>query len=250
MEHRTHEYKQTTNSRSPVAPPQSSDHDHQDVDGVRHAFIESFKKMVDDLNPRELLPWCIQYGILSLQEIDEVSAKETRYDKIFHLLCTIYRNANANVGVLTQFREILGKIHAELGCLEHIIKGLHSQRPLVIGSTESHADSDVSLSHWHALLQTMHLVICSSVDARHILPELISKEVITVTQSEEVYNGATSEQRTTLLVNMVRYCNGVKLRDFFDVLWKSSHIPRTLKVIDLLKPTHWHQCDGKLTIIE
>ena len=235
--------REHTNSRSQSTAGQNVG--HQDMDGVRHAFIENFKTMVDDLNPRELLPWCIQCETLSQQEIDEVSAKETRYDKNFHLLCTIYRRANANVGVLIQFREILGNINAESGCLDHIIEGLHCQRPVITSSTECHA-GDVGLSHWHALLQTMHSVICSSVDARHILPELISKEVITVTQGGEVYNGITSEQRTTLLLTIVRYCGGAKLRDFFEVLWKSNQIPQTLKVADLFKPTQ--QCNGKLTV--
>lgn len=81
----------------------------------------------------------------------------------------------------------------------------------------------------------MESVICSSVDAKHILPDLISKEVITVSQSEQVYSGSTSKQRTALLLNMIRYCSGAELHNFFQVLQITKQIPETLNVADLLK---------------
>lgn len=213
---------------------------------ARRSFICCFKTMVDDLNPTELLPWCMQSEILSPEEVDEITAKETRRDKNFHLLCTIHRKANANLGVLGQFREILAGINAKSGCLQHIIEGLCSQQTQTMAVSTEPGDME-DVGHWHAVLHTMHTVICSSVDAKHILPELISKEVVTVTQSEEVHNGATSEQRTALLLNMVRYCRGAKLHSFFQVLQNSNKIPQTLKVADLLKQST-HQSYRKLTI--
>lgn len=76
--------------------------------------------------------------------------------------------------------------------------------------------------HWQALLQMMYTTICASVDAKHILPELISKEVITVTQSEKVHNGTPSEQRTSSLLNMFHYSSEAKLRSLFEVLQDSN----------------------------
>ena len=189
--------------------------------------------MVDDLDTSELLPWCMQTEILSPLEVDEVTAKETRHGKNFHLLCVIHRKANADLNVLGRFRQMLIEINAKSGSLNHIIEGLCSQVLINVSSSGECGAGDVG--HWHALLQTMHPVICSSVDARHILPELISKEVITVMQGGEVYNGTTSEQRTGLLLNMIRYCNGTEIRNFFEVLQTKKQIPRTLEVADLLK---------------
>ena len=204
------------------------------IDSLRDAFIGSFKMMVIDLNPTQLLPWCIRDEIISPQEADEVSAKETRQDKNYHLLCTIHRKSNADVRVLDRFRIVLETINTEpgsSGCLQHIIDGLNSQR---LSLSESGCVTEDS-GHWQALLETMYATICASVDAKHILPHLISKEVITVTQSEEVYNETTSERRNASLLSMVHYSSGAKIRGLFEVLQDLNQIPQTLTVAELVK---------------
>lgn len=202
---------------------------------ARHAFIHSFKMMTTDLEAIELTPYCIQDEILSQQEANEVRAKETSQDRNFHLLCTIHRKANADISVITRFRKILENINDESGeCrrLEHIIKGLKNQQPALNSLCQVDAEDS---GHWHAVLQTMYGIICSSVDAKQILPDLISKEVITVAQSEAVCSATTSEQRTALLLNMVRYSNGAKICSLFDVLQSSTQRLQTLTTDQLLK---------------
>lgn len=209
--------------------------DH-DPESVRRAFIHSFKMMTTDLDPSpSLLSSCIQDEILSQQEADEVLVKGTPQDKNFHLLCTIYRKANATISVITRFRKILEKINDESGdccCLEHIIEGLKKKCPDTTSSSQIDAEDP---NHWHAVLQTMYGMICSSVDAKHILPDLISREVITVVQCEAVCSATTSEQRTALLLNMIRYCSGATICSLFDVLQSSAMIPQTLTMAQLLK---------------
>ena len=85
-----------------------------------------------------------------------------------------------------QIRKILENINDESGdCrrLEHIIEGLNSQWPAITSSSQFDAEDP---GHWHAVLQTMYGIICSSFDAKQILPDFISKEVISVAQSEAV----------------------------------------------------------------
>lgn len=210
----------------------SSDFDAQQM---RHAFIGSFKMMVDDLSCEELIPRCISCEILSPQEADEVIRFEpkTTQAKNYRLLCTIHRKASADPGVLALFKGVLEEMNAETGasgCLEHIIRGLCSRRPAPTCSSESE-----DYGHLQSVLQTMYTTICSSVDAAHILPELISRKVVTVEQSEEVISGSTSERRTASLLNMLRYCDRAKLRAVFEVLQNSNQIPPMLQVADLLK---------------
>ena len=213
--------------------------DDLSVCDLRHAFVVNFKTMVDDLDTSELLLWCVQLEILSLPEMNEMMVKETRFDKNFHFLCIIYRKANADPGVLNRFKDILITINTKSGylnTLNHIIERLGRVPVNTDLTCTSVSETDTNdVGHWHALLQTMESVICSSVDAKHILPDLISREVITVSQSEQVYSGTTSEMRTTLLLKMIRYCSGTELRNFFEVLQISKQIPQTLNVADLLK---------------
>ena len=205
-----------------------------DVQQKRQAFIANFKALVDDLNPQELLPGCLSRRILSPEEVEEVNVEKTRQAKNNRLLCTIYRKANANADVLVHFTGVLEDVNADSGCLEHIIEGLYSQRPtssreLPCAVYTGTADS------LQAVLQTLYQVICSSVDVTHILPDLISKEVITVAQNEDVRTGPTSEQRAASLLNMVRYCDPARLYAFFGVLQSSNQLPQMLAVADLLK---------------
>lgn len=201
-----------------------------DVQQQRHAFIATFKAMVDDLEAQELLPGCISRRILSPEEVDEVSAEKTRQTRNNRLLCTIYRKANVNAEVLVHFTGVLEDVDTGSGCLQHIIEGLRSQRPTPSGESP-YVGTEDSLQ---AVLQTLYQVICSSVDVTHILPELISKEVITVAQNEEVRTGKTLEERAASLLNMVRYCDPARLYAFFGVLLSSNQLPQQLAVVDLL----------------
>ena len=171
---------------------------------ARRSFVGCFKAMAEDLNPNELLPWCVQRGILSPQEMEEITVKETRLDKNLYFLCVIHRKATVDVDVLDKFTEILTSINTSsmAGCLDHIIEGLKATPSVLIRENNREQPSE-DIHHWYELLRVLYPTICASVDIKHILPELISEEVITVTQCEEVLSVNVREQRTALLLNML-----------------------------------------------
>ena len=183
---------------------------------AQEAFIGNFKVMTEDLSVKELLPELLKREILSHIEADEVMSKDTRRDQNYRLLCTIHRKACANPGLLVAFREALESINiSEPGCsLEHIIKGLCCSDQVLF-----------TTNHSTQIEEVLH-----SMDARHILPELISRRVITVEESEEVNSIKTTELRNGRLFDIVVHSG--KFSTFLEVLESvtgltvTSNIPR------------------------
>ena len=191
-----------------------------DRDGqLRRAFIHNFKAMADNLSVTEILPELISKELVTTKEADEVKGEKTKARKNYRLLCTVYRKANADETRLVEFREALEKVNRdEPGCrLEHIIEGIRHDHPAP--STTEAVDSDLN-----QMLQINYRLIQCSVDAQHILPELISREVITVAQSEQVFSEATSETRTTCLLNLMESSDGNLCGTFFEVLESSEKL--------------------------
>lgn len=208
-----------------------------DAKQLRCAFIANFKTMVDDLQPEELLPMCQSRKVLSPQESDEIVAEKTREAKNNRLLSIIHRKSNANPAVLNDFIEVLEDLNPPVSCYYgHIIEGLRSQHPP--SSSEFPVNYMEELHILQAKLQMLYQVICTSVDVTHILPELVSKEVITMSQNEEVRTEATHEQRASSLLRMVHHSDASRLACFFEVLRNSDELPDKLQVADLLG----HRC--------
>ena len=203
---------------------------------LRSAFIANFKVMVDDLQPEELLPTCLSRKVLSPQESEEVVAEKTREAKNNRLLSIIHRKSNANAAVLNDFVEVLEELNpSDSRYFGHIIDGLRSKHPPCSSSEfPVHYNAEELYSLLQARLQTLYQVIFTSVDVIHILPELVSSGVITMSQNEEVRTGTTREQRASSLLNMMRSSDASRLDCFFRVIRNSDELPDKLQVADLL----------------
>ena len=211
-----------------------------DLGQLRRAFIHNFKAMADDLSVKEILPELLSRELVTLLEADEVNSENTKARKRFRLLCIIHRKANADEQRLAEFLEALESVNsADPGCrLEHIIEGISSDH-----STPSTRGPVADYSYLHEMLQMNYRLIQCSVDAQHFLPELISREVITVEQSQQVFSETTSEARTTCLLNLMESSNDL-CSTVFEVL-ESTETLKLYRTSEL--PQHLHS-SGKLHV--
>ena len=167
---------------------------------LRAGLIRSFKLLVDRLDPADILPGCVQRRILPLSEMERLRC-ETRAEGMMRLLGKLYRQSFVDPSTLEEFVDVLAEQDSRDSGYRYsdVIETIAQTQP----DGPSYrcipfSETDI------AVFDCTRRVAENCLEPHPILPELVSKGVITPETCDEVLRQSSRSAQMHHLMHVIR----------------------------------------------
>ena len=195
---------------------------------LKYGFLANHKKLVERLEPVELLPSLITENVISFEEKELIQHEATATLKTDRLLTVVHRRGSLDPDIYGRLLRVLKDAEASSGQeLGDIVKSIEEDsKKEEVWKRFQYTVGILEEAH-NAALRMHEQRIVQGLSVDEIMPELISAGVLSLEEKDRIHGGATENEKARRLVNVL-FKKGSYVFELFVVVLLQSEIHRRL----------------------
>ena len=203
------------------------------ADQLNYAFTVKYAWLMKNLPADEIfLGECFSKKLISQPEQELILSEATNFRRVNRLLLILHRRSRGDKSVFPRLMELLVEFNKEEGgrVLKHVLTALEQSASEAATSPLTYSSGDLDERERELLLANEEVII-SSLDTEQVLPELVSRLVVSVEEGDAVTSsGVTEEERAKTLVDTIKSRGKEAYDKFVAVLQDSSYRQLAMKL--------------------